>query len=263
MSSEGSEIFASEEGIIFWSIWSHSTSQCCEKAGTAVQDGVWNVCLTSLTFRGSQESKSWSIWQQLSYWAFLFSAVWHYSVITWVFLPRESGFFNFFPTSIEVKDVQVLQEGSLRFLQFFFPSFLRFSCCLAGGWLVQLSSCIVCNNWSHVFLAFFPLSEFSWMVFAKVDSLNEVLVRPPVSAGAGAAKPSLGALPSLIRLHTNVHHFTAWLISPKISRFFTSFWQWKAGRRAFNWAYITETLHLCLLYKGMENWPQIFQSCNE
>lgn len=126
---------------------------------------------------------------------------------------------------MEVKDVQVLQHRSLRFLHFFFPNFLKFGSWFAGGWLVQLSSCTACNNQSQVFLAFFPPFEFSWMVFAKVDSWNEVLVRPPVSVCAEAAKPSLGAFPSLIRLHTNVHHFTAWLISSKISRFFTSFWQ--------------------------------------
>lgn len=131
--------------------------------------------------------------------------------------------FYFFPTSIEVKDVQVLQ---LRFLPLF-PSFLRVSGCFAGGWLVQLSSCTVCNNQSQVFLPlfFFPLFDFSWMEFDEVDSLDDVLVCPPISGCAEAAKPSLGAFPSLIRLHTNVHHFTAWLISSEISRFFTSFWQ--------------------------------------
>lgn len=45
------------------------------------------------------------------------------------------------------------------------------------------------------------------------NSLNKVLLRLPISICAEAAKPSLGAFPYFIRLDTNVHHFTAWLIS--------------------------------------------------
>jgi len=125
---------------------------------------------------------------------------------------------------------------------------------------------VLYNNWSQAFLAFFSHGIFLDSICQGLrhsDSLNKVLVHLPISICAEEAKPSLGAFPYFIRLDTNVNHFTAWLRSPKISRFFTSFWQWKAGRRVFNWTYITKPLHLSLLYVGMKNWLQILQSCTQ
>lgn len=203
-------------------------------------------------------TQSWSIWWRLIFWAFLLSAVQYYSVITQLPLP----------TAVEVKAVQVFLYRSQTFRQFSAPGFRMFSCCqFAGGWVARFVQCFCTVTEVRFFLPFFsPLWIFMDGICQDLrgsDPLNKVLVRLSIRICAEVAKPCLGAFPYFIRIDTNVHCFTAWLISSKISRFFTSFWQWEAGRRAFNWTYITKTLHLRLLYIGMENWLQTFQSYNE
>lgn len=174
------------------------------------------------------------------------------------FPAQRKWIFHFFsPTLNKVYDIQVFQHPSLRFFQFFFPSFLRFCGALQLDGLSSFHPVQFATTGIRFFLPFPSSLNFpGWNLPRLIHWMKSWCVHP-------SAKPSLGAFPSLIRLHTNVHRFTAWLIKSKISRFFTSFWQWIAGRRAFNWTYITETLHLSLFYEGMENWPQIFQSCNE
>lgn len=109
----------------------------------------------------------------------------------------------------------------------------------------------------HLFFFFFWIfRDRICQGLRRNDSLTEVLVSLPISIHAEEAKPSLGAFPYFIRLDTNMCRFTAWFVSSKVSRFVPSFWQWKAGRMAFSWTYITNPLHLRLLYTEMENWPQ-------
>lgn len=156
-------------------------------------------------------------------------------------------------------------------LKHFFSSLSPVSACLAVASLQVdglpiLYSAFVQYLKSGFSCPFFPLWIFMDGICQDLrctDPLNKVLVCLSIHICAEEAKPCLGAFPYFIRLDANVHCFTAWLISSKISRFFTSFWQWEAGRRAFNWTYITKTLHLRLLYIRMESWPQICQSYNE
>lgn len=112
------------------------------KGCTAAQDGLWDTCLTSHS-QSPQTSQSCNICLQLSYWAFLFSALWHCSVVTRSFLPRKSAFSSFLsPTSVRVKDTRVFQ-GRSRMASALFAG--------SRGWEEVcrwwLCSAILCSLW--------------------------------------------------------------------------------------------------------------------
>lgn len=191
------------EGVISQSMWSHSTSLCCGRAALQHRMGC-GTSASPLTCQSPQTSQSCNICLQLSCWAFLFSALWHCSVVTCSFLPRKSAFFSFLsPTSVRVKDTQVFQCHSRMASALFAGS--RGWAVVCSWWLVQCHPVQFVRAPVRLFLPLPCLSVRGWSLPRWIDGGS--LGAPSVGRGSRA----------VAHRAAQRARFTAWLVSSETS----------------------------------------------